>query len=786
MKRYYAHISILVLLCGVTGFIFRSYFLMGEVPFPSNLLVSYYQPWASYPDPEYPNGPPNKPMGFDNLRIHYPLKTLAVDELKKGHLPLWNPYAFSGNPLLASYQSAIFHPLSWLFLILPQIDAWSLIIMLQPVFAGFFMWLFLRSLKLSLWPCVFGSLSYALSGFFIVWWEEAYMSTYSAMSLPLILFGFEKIKQNKRIGLLSIVIGIVWSIMSGWFQMTLYAGLVVAARMLWQVKTLERSNILLIVAGCILGVLISGLHLVPSYEALMQAARGSTDAKYLFDGYLLQAQELVKFIAPDYFGNPAVYNYTGEGFYYERMGYFGVIPLVLAVFALSAIRIKDKESFWGYLLLLAVILAFKNPVSWFFLYTMKVPIISVLIPSRILYIAVFSGTVLASYGLEWAMFAKKKIHYIQAFGCIAILYAYIWYGILQNFSTASLVSTAIIQMRNMILPSGMAVICFAACAMKRFRPIFVGIIIGTTIVGSVYFAQKYLYFSKKVYVFPESLVLSELKNRTTGHERIWTFGDGAFESNIATQFHLMSPEGYDSIYIRRYGELVYASKYDGEYSHEIDRADATLASESRIDKLLDDLYRTKMIQILGVRYVAGFTALPKDIQPPLYPPDELIPVWNDHVYTIYEFTDAFPRAFFVDSYRVKQSNQDVLSDVLAPSTDLRRIAILEKNPDLKIGNCSGTEATIASYEPQSVTVRTACDTDGLLFLSDAYYPGWNAYVDGKKTEIYRADYAFRAVPVPQGNHEVIFIYEPKSVIYGMISSIIGCVGLFFVWKRFIH
>ena len=90
-------------------FLFRSYFLKHLVPFPANLLVATYEPWRSYPVPGYPNGPPNKPMGFDNIRIYYPLKTVAINLIKHGQPPLWNPNNFTGNTILGTYQSSTKH-----------------------------------------------------------------------------------------------------------------------------------------------------------------------------------------------------------------------------------------------------------------------------------------------------------------------------------------------------------------------------------------------------------------------------------------------------------------------------------------------------------------------------------------------------------------------------------------------------------------------------------------------------------------------------------------------------
>src|SRR5581483_11789722 len=132
-----------------TVFIFRSYFFKNLVPFPANLLVSFYQPWTSYSWEGYPNGPPNKPQGYDNLRIFYPLRKLTIEQVQKGQLPIWNPYNFAGNTLLATYQSAVFHPLSFLFFLLPQIDAWSLVVIFAPILASCFIYFFFKEISLS-------------------------------------------------------------------------------------------------------------------------------------------------------------------------------------------------------------------------------------------------------------------------------------------------------------------------------------------------------------------------------------------------------------------------------------------------------------------------------------------------------------------------------------------------------------------------------------------------------------------------------------------------------------
>src|SRR3989344_1203965 len=202
----------------VSLFIFRNYFLKNTVPFPAHLLVSFYQPWMSYLPPVA-----NKPMGFDNLRIYYPFRDLTVNQIRSGHLPLWNPYTFSGNTLLATYQSAVFHPLSPLFFVLPLVDAWSLIIITLPILASIFTFFFLRDLGISRKGAVLGAIAFAFSGYSIVWWEESFMSVSGGLFLPLSLLGINKIfKSNQVKGFLLLTSSLVFSILSGWFQVTMY------------------------------------------------------------------------------------------------------------------------------------------------------------------------------------------------------------------------------------------------------------------------------------------------------------------------------------------------------------------------------------------------------------------------------------------------------------------------------------------------------------------------------------------------------------------------------------
>jgi hypothetical protein len=85
----------------------------------------------------------------------------------------------------------------------------------------------------------------------------------------------------------------------------------------------------------------------------------------------------------------------------------------------------------------------------------------------------------------------------------------------------------------------------------------------------------------------------------------------------------------------------------------------------------------------------------------------------------------------------------------------------------------GTGATIEIDRPTSLKIRSCAAREGYLVLSDRYSDGWTATVDGAPAPVLRAEYMFRAVAVPQGEHRVEFRYRPASVRIGLLTSLAG-------------
>jgi len=86
---------------------------------------------------------------------------------------------------------------------------------------------------------------------------------------------------------------------------------------------------------------------------------------------------------------------------------------------------------------------------------------------------------------------------------------------------------------------------------------------------------------------------------------------------------------------------------------------------------------------------------------------------------------------------------------------------------------SGARAKITRYEPNRIELTASNPSDGFLVLSEIYYQGWEARVDGNPTKIYRTNYTLRGIHVSAGEHRVEFIYRPRSLRNGAIGAALG-------------
>ena len=139
--------------------------LKGLVPFPGDFIVGTYYPWLDYKWGFITGVPVKNPILSDVASVIYPFRSLAVDVIKSGELPLWNKYSFAGYPLLAVFQNGILSPTFIFYFIFSKIHAWTFQIIFQHILAGSFFYIFLRHFRLKKISCIVGALVFDFSGF---------------------------------------------------------------------------------------------------------------------------------------------------------------------------------------------------------------------------------------------------------------------------------------------------------------------------------------------------------------------------------------------------------------------------------------------------------------------------------------------------------------------------------------------------------------------------------------------------------------------------------------------
>ncbi len=147
---------------------------------------------------------------------------------------------------------------------------------------------------------------------------------------------------------------------------------------------------------------------------------------------------------------------------------------------------------------------------------------------------------------------------------------------------------------------------------------------------------------------------------------------------------------------------------------------------------------------------------------------------------------ALPRVLLVPKYEI-HAPLDILHAMHDGTFDPRQTVMFDKEP-AGLGTLPGTpidttkeRAVVTSYKNESVEIKATAATDRLMFMSDTWYPDWSATIDGKPTTIYKADYAFRAVKVPAGDHTIKFTFEDPRYATGkaisLTANILAIVGL---------
>ncbi|HLW31362.1 MAG TPA: YfhO family protein, partial [Aequorivita sp.] len=132
-------------------------------------------------------------------------------------------------------------------------------------------------------------------------------------------------------------------------------------------------------------------------------------------------------------------------------------------------------------------------------------------------------------------------------------------------------------------------------------------------------------------------------------------------------------------------------------------------------------------------------------------------------------------AWFVENVLPAENANEEIQ--LLDSLDTKKTAVINKEflskiPNEKIQRDSTATIELFSYKPNHLVYEASTKTPQLAIFSEVYYPkGWNAYINGKPAEHFRADYVLRAMIIPPGNNKIEFKFEPKVIQTGSTISL---------------
>lgn len=739
---------------------FYPVFLKKQFPIPGDFVAGTYFPWMDYKWGFPVRVPVKNPVTSDVVSIIYPLRTYAVDFLKSGHLPLWNPLMFTGTPLFADFQVALFSPTIFLYFLLPKIWAWTGQIILQPFLAAFFCYFLLRNFKLGKIASVFGGIFYAFSSFNIIWMEWN-TNTLTAAFIPLVFLFLDKfISSSKAHWGILLSVSICMQILSGYPQLVIFTLLFAVIYVLFKIKQFNLKKLILLFVFIILGIGLSSVFSVPASELVLNSQRKfellSRDLVYL------PWKNLVTILAPDYFGNSATYNYFSDGNYTINTIYSGIVVLTLAIIGVSKCFGRKEVKYFTSVFFISIIFALPT-VFGKILFNSHIPGISASSNTRILVFANFALAILAGFGIT-KILEKKKIKlkrmFVAAIPLILLIFIFIFtyfWGINKNVS-----------IRNLILPFGLSGLTVAALIFREkiysysfLKKIIVVSVCALAVFELFRYGWKYTPYSTADLIFPNTPILEYLQKDKSVH-RV-SLGN-TVPMNMLVPYGMETVSGYDASYPIWWARFLYAIK--GQ-----DPNEPGFSYYAEFDSYFSDWFdilNNKYLLVLDPEQTHDITNSNLIYQVEKDPRFEK--VFQDKSVIVYENKEVFPRAFFMSDWEYVPES-DTLKVLKDPKFPLKNKITIDKYIDLEKSKNTKAIISYKEYSPERNVIEVSSTGNGFLVVTDSWYPGWKVKVDGIDSQIYRADYIFKSVPIGNGNHVIEFYYEPPSLKIGKVITL---------------
>jgi hypothetical protein len=723
-------------------------------------------------------------FGSDFLLQFYPWKGFIYDNVwLNGALPFWNPHVFSGTPFIANIQASMFYPLSFLFYIIPTKYAYGYTIIFHCMLGAIFMYIFVRSLAIGKAGGLLAAVIFTYNGFFAAHLYAGHLTfVQNYVWIPLIFFYLYKFLNTsdfRYVVLSGLFIGI--QILGGFPQIafyTIFAAILFGTYSIGiRLRQSKRTTTLKLCAGMVtivfLGFALAAVQVLPTGEFTRLSTRSGGVTYEFATSDSFDPVNFMTFVIPNFFGNPANNSYwksTECWQFWELCAYAGIGPLLLLGFLKRQDQTRDVRFFFVLLLLLSLFLSLGryNPLYRF---VYHLPGFSHFrIPAQIIYLYIFSVSVLAGVGLtglnrleSYPSSYKTMVGVCFLFFVMLIMAFFLWplhffYFVFKITGPSGLTPDLMPRLQetvrlSILTGAGLFVLVTALIHLHRqhrLGPTSFIVLLLFVITVDLWSFSSPMVQTTDLSVSEKKVELLKFLKTDSDIYRVVTMGN-LFRPNEGLLYRYQNIQGYDPLILERYLSYLNKSQNLPECSEAVNINYVTRLNNS-------------LIRMLNMKY--GI----RD---------------DGHVLKLQDF---MPRAFMVRN-AIAVPSENVLDFMMSDDFNPAKMVVVEPQyqrfilPDDKREDFDGS-CLITHYDKEAIRIKASANQAGYLVLSEIYYPGWEATVDGKKVPILRGNYLFRVVPLDRGTHEVQLRFVSWPFRIGAIVSVLTLVGsLLFIVRK---
>jgi hypothetical protein len=722
-------------------------------------------PWSAMA----PAMPHANPALADVSQVFHPWTLYTAREIRRGRLPLWNPYAYAGVPFLSNPQTALFFPLTWLTWVLPPTLALTLPQVLKVAVAGPAMYWFLRTLAVSPLAAFMGGAGFMLSTTLIAWLPWTFSTT--MVFLP-ILFGLvERLAQRvdrRRVAWLGLALAA--DMLAGYPPSAFHGVLAAVAWAL--VRAPWRAGALRYVGGLaaagVLGAGLTAVQMLPALDYMRESAVYFYRSQWT-PPLAAGARSALTALMPYYFGAGTQ---SWFGWQFGIMStYVGVVLLLALPLALLAWRRSPTVP-------LAVMAAGVAAIHYGapgLDALADAPGMALVNKLRLMPLLVFPVCALGALGLDAATArgtgatTRTPLAIRAWFVTLVVIGLAAVAHVLGEPSVADLRPPLVAQFLAFLLAltaSVLLLLRWVADGRARW-----GVALAAVQVASLApIAATYLPVRDARWLYPTPPAIRWLQQHAGGARTVMA-------DQVGFLYGIRQASGYDGLTPRRIeqvaGPIGSGNARLAGYVENVASLHGSepLAPLSVLFSPVRDLIGLRFI-VLG-RYAEA-------------PGPGLRLAYDGRDARIFENPAALPRAFVAGRARCVDDRTALTllrSRAVHPSAE---VLLADCATPLHAGPPPQTrQARIEVDQDERVVVAASTDAPAWLVLTDTWFPGWTARLDGAPVPIARANYAFRAVALPAGHHRVEFTFRPRGLELGAAITL-GALGvllaLLFRWR----